>query len=146
MVAVEHQVLFSKLHEKRAEVIAELYKKLVEVEKEGKLFVSTKGRRLPDEPVPAVTKLYELYSFVDIHQIYLPKRLCDGLGKFVAAFNEPFAHALAFGDIESSDPTFLAQKQEGFKKSLEIFRSEIPAARKALEQEFRIILGDAEQA
>jgi len=28
MVAVEHQILFSKLHERRAEVIAELYKRL----------------------------------------------------------------------------------------------------------------------
>ena len=62
MVALEHQVRFSKLHEKRAEVIAELYKQLVEVEKEGKLFISTKGRRLPEEPVPAMTKLYELLT------------------------------------------------------------------------------------
>jgi len=30
MVAFEHQVRFSKLHETRAEVIADLYKRLVE--------------------------------------------------------------------------------------------------------------------
>jgi hypothetical protein len=42
-IAVEHQVRFSKLHERRAEVIADLYKSLVTVFWEGQRFVVTGG-------------------------------------------------------------------------------------------------------
>jgi hypothetical protein len=38
-IAVEHQVRFSKLHEKRAEVIADLYARLVDAERTGDHFV-----------------------------------------------------------------------------------------------------------
>jgi hypothetical protein len=39
LVAFEHQIRFSNLHSKRAEVIAEIYSQMVEVEQHGKRFV-----------------------------------------------------------------------------------------------------------
>src|SRR5437660_9069332 len=39
MVAYEHQIRFSNLHAKRAEVIAEIYCQMVEVEQHGQRFV-----------------------------------------------------------------------------------------------------------
>jgi hypothetical protein len=50
MVAVEHQVRFSNLHEKRAEVIAELYKRLVGAYWHGRSFVFTsENNRSPSQ-------------------------------------------------------------------------------------------------
>jgi len=43
ITALEHQVRFSKLRERRAEIIAELYRRLVEVDEEGRLFVRDTG-------------------------------------------------------------------------------------------------------
>lgn len=39
--ATEHHVRFSKLHEKRAEVIGEVYARLVDAQREGRRFVAT---------------------------------------------------------------------------------------------------------
>src|SRR5215469_2717812 len=41
MAALEHQVRFSKLHEKRADVIREVYERLVEVYEQSRIFVTT---------------------------------------------------------------------------------------------------------
>ena len=41
MLAMEHQVRFSKLHEKRAEVIGEVYKRLTDLNLHGERFVIT---------------------------------------------------------------------------------------------------------
>jgi hypothetical protein len=42
IVAIEHQVRFAKLHEKRAQVIADLYKQLVDLHRHGAFFVETR--------------------------------------------------------------------------------------------------------
>jgi hypothetical protein len=140
---LEHQVRFSKLHEKRAEVIAQIYRQLVETENEIKRFVLyQQGRRAPGEPIAADQKLRDFNIYVDTHRIYFPEEIYDLLVNFHLAVIEPLAHAVAFGDIESHDATFQMQKQEGFKHSREAFQSNIPAVRKALEHEFRLLLGD----
>ena len=77
--ALEHQVRFSKLHEKRAEVLADLYKLLVEAEREALHYTYRLGK-VPDdqkgqEP-QAVKKLREFDSFGDIYRIYLPQHVC----------------------------------------------------------------------
>ena len=41
MIATEHQVRFSKMHERRAEVIEDLYKKLTHLYLDGQRFVLT---------------------------------------------------------------------------------------------------------
>lgn len=53
-VAVEHQIWFSKLHEKRAEVIADLYKKLVAVERHAVHYIYQQGPEslCPAPPLP----------------------------------------------------------------------------------------------
>jgi len=138
-------VRFSKLHEKRADVIQIFYRLLVEAEKESRSFVVDKqGRRSQEQiaDVPAVAKLYELWSFADIHRIYLPASICSLLEAFNTALGEPLAHALSYGDIDCSDDTFRQEKQVGFMKAYDAFRQGIPAARKALEQEIRKMLGE----
>ena len=44
------------------------------------------------------------------------------------------------GDIENAPLPILMEKREGFKKALEAFHTDIPAARRELEREFRSIL------
>src|SRR5260370_12879491 len=83
IVATEHQVRFSKLHEKRAEVIGELYKKLTNVNLRGERFVIT----AENNPTPHKEKefadmreeLREVFIFVEQHRIYLPDSVCTFL-------------------------------------------------------------------
>lgn len=81
MSALEHQVRFSKLHERRAEVVAELYKLLLEAHSAGWNFILNNPRS-PNEEDRAREKFRELCNFIDINRIYLPTPICDLLDKF----------------------------------------------------------------
>jgi hypothetical protein len=146
MTALEHQVQFSKLHEKRAEVVAEIYKQLVALEREGKRLIIRqgifrKGSGTSEEVDAAEKMLYDLFSFVNVHKIYLPPQVDGLMDDFYQTLREPFAHASTFGDIQSDDPNILQQRRDGFIQANRAFQKEVPAARKALEQEFRLLLG-----
>ncbi|HEY1948989.1 MAG TPA: hypothetical protein VGG97_18420 [Bryobacteraceae bacterium] len=137
------QLRFSRLHEKRGKVIAEIYKRLVNVELEGKKFIYQLGRCPKDEDgnPRAIVAIREFESFVDQHRIYLSERVCELVGGFSALLKDPVVHALVYGDIERPNPQTLMESHQGFKKAFEMFASEIPAARRELEREFRQILG-----
>ena len=70
--AFEHQVRFSKLHEKRAEVIAQLYKYLAEttwaIEDFVQPFEGEPSRK--EKYDPTWNKIVECYRFLDQHRIY----------------------------------------------------------------------------
>ena len=87
LTTIEHQVRFSKLHEKRAEVITELYGYLVEALWEAESFLSLiewNGEPTKKEKhSEANKKLVELYRYFDKNRIYIPKEICSSLDSLV---------------------------------------------------------------
>ena len=85
--AIEHQVRFSRLHEKRATVIAELNSLLAEARWEAGSFLSV--MEFSGEPSKrekhntAMAKLVELSRYFDKHRIYLPSELAVPLEALV---------------------------------------------------------------
>ncbi len=143
---IEHQVRFSKLHEKRAEVIAKLYVILVESLWETESFVSPMefvGELSKNEKhVLARNKLADVYRYFDQHRIYLPDTLCDSLEKLI---QEIRTIVIEFGvwvpyDHEHLPTHAREQRQAVWEKSWKAIREEIPIARKQLETEFRGLL------
>jgi hypothetical protein len=146
MVAVEHQVRFSKLHEKRAEIIADLYGRLVDAERIGDHFVKVaawddeKGRESYEE---TNRNLLDLYYFVEKNGIYLPESVCELLTNFVLAIRSSAIGMHFYARVESTTPNqaFVEQRATVLKQAFESFQDKIPAARKALQSEFRTMLG-----
>jgi hypothetical protein len=147
IVATEHQVRYAKLHERRAEVIAELYGFLVEAHWASQTFVSVfdlAGEPPNDEKyAAAMNKAAEFYRFFDKNRIYLPPELCQTLEDFVRKIRKP---VIGFGVyVDKNDehlPDFARRdKLEAWIKASEYFDKEIPIARTALESELRTILG-----
>jgi len=145
--ALEHQVRFSKLHERRAEVIAELYGLLVEAHWASQSFISLaewSGEPSKQEKyVAAINKTAEFYRFFDKNRIYLPEALCRQLEQF---FRNIRSKVIEFGvyvthDTGHGPPHFTKEKMEVWIKAHEYFEKEIPGARAALEAELRGILG-----
>lgn len=146
MVAVEHQVRFSKLHEKRAEIIADLYARLVEAERIGDHFVkvdSWDDEKRRESYEATHQNLLELYYFVEKHSLYFPKPVCDLLTNFVADIrsNVIGMHVYARIDPTNIHQGLIEERVRIVKQAFESFQDQIPAARKALESEFRTILG-----
>ena len=143
MTAVEHQVRFSRLHGRRAEVIAELYKCLVDVFWAGQQFVLTgaspaeQGQREEYNKTIEIIRAFAL--FVDAHRIYLPEQICALLEEFL---DEMKRAVIPIGHYGGQTDKAHTQRHEAVMKAFQAFEKEIPAARKALESEFRTILGE----
>jgi len=149
IAATEHQVKFSRLHDKRAEVIAELYGLLVQAHWDAESFVSV--LEWSNEPtkeqkyVTAMNAIADFFRFFEKNKIYLPASLCELLEKFVRAMREK---VIGFGvyvryDDESMAPQTYQKKHEAWDAAWSYFDKEVPVAKAALEQELRNILGAA---
>jgi len=147
--AIEHQVKFSRLHEKRANVIAELYAHLVEMLWEAESFLSPMewaGEPKKDEKHrSAMTKVIEFYRFFDKHRIYLPEDVCQSLEKLLMDVR---SHVIHFGvyvkyhDSSINDRT-REDKSKAWTEGWDAIKNQVPFARQQLENEFRLLLGAA---
>lgn len=146
MAATEHRVMFSRLHERRAEVIEETYKRL------SKLFSSAQQFVLTSENNPANTghkmesarlrhELIEYSSFIQQNRIYLPTAVCELLFDHLHKVSQAVHIAGAYGGRVHSNPFLHERSMEAFTKAYEAFNSDIPKAQELLEAEFRKMLG-----
>ena len=144
--AIEHQVRFSQLHEKRATVIAELNSLIAEAMWEAENFLSIlefPGKpSKPEKYHTTMTKLVELSRYFDKHRIYLSSEVnipLEALVQKVRTLVIGFGVYLHWGDWELQDHT-REDKNKAWNKGWEAIRNEVPAVRHALENEFRAIL------
>jgi hypothetical protein len=145
LAAIEHEIQFSKLHEKRAEVVAEVYKLLVAATWQTESFASLmEWVGEPDKKQKyreAMDAITEYFRFFDQHRIYMPAELCDSLESFARKLRSP---TLRFGRYLRFDYPNDSINMEKFKVWTEAWESaqnEIPSLRSALETEFRKLLG-----
>ncbi|MGD0126668.1 MAG: hypothetical protein ABSF46_15005 [Terriglobia bacterium] len=143
LAATEHQVRFSKLHEKRAEVVAKLYALLVELQYAGQryVFVGAYEPKRDDEFSRTAAKVHEVFLFIEEHQIYLPDRVCTLLAEFVETVNKSVAGVQAYEKYTDGSANFRRERIQVLKGAAEAFEKRIPAVREALKDEFRTILG-----
>jgi hypothetical protein len=144
LTAVEHQVRFSNLHEKRAEVIADLYKRLVEAFWDSERFIFQIGHAQPEHQeayLATEKRLLDFYIFVETHQIYLPERICGLLANFIDVLRKAVIGVYVYGGIDYPNPQTLKERKETFMAAYEAFKNDLPVAKQALVDEFRKILG-----
>jgi hypothetical protein len=142
---IEHQVRFAKLHEKRAEVIAEVYERLVDAEQEGKRFVTVEGYPAgTDEEREArrqkarqrnQSTVYDLALFIEKRQIYLPTHVCASLKGHLDNMSNHVYGVGSYGTAEKQ-----MEQQQVFSAACKAFSQDLPATRRALEDEFRRML------
>ena len=146
---IEYQVKFSRLHEKRAAVIAELYGHLVEALWEAESFLSPMEwagePNKKEKHKTAVSRLVDLYRLFDKHRIYLPPELCASLDKLVVKVR---SHVINFGvyvdfDVETLNDHTHKEKEKAWNAGWDAIKNQIPLARQNLENEFRSLLGAA---
>ena len=145
MIAHEHQVRFSKLHDHRAEVITSLYALLVEAQWAGQSFVSEIQwvGELPKEQkyTIAMNKFTEFFRAFDKNRIFLPEAACQQLDEFLQGMRKRVIH---FGVYIQTDqhapPHVIKEKYEAWTNASKYFNTELPVARKTLETELRAML------
>lgn len=141
ITGLEHGVRFSKLHEKRAEVIAETYALLKELSfRVGDLvkIFELAGDSSRDERRNAAAKAHEnFHSYYTAKLIFFPRATASKLEEINIQFVKNF-----------NEFVFTVERSKGIDTTrnwIEIFNrvnDEIPVALKELESEFRKLLGD----
>ena len=143
---IEHQVRFSRLHEKRANVIADLNGLVVEALWAAEsLLAPMQWVGEPDQREKervAMNKLVELYRYFDKHRIYLPTELCGVVDKLVADVR---LHVIKFGTYLTWDDNTLQEhtrkeKHEVWMAGWDAIKNQVPTVRKQLEDSFRALL------
>ena len=150
LAAVEHQVRFTRLHEKRAEVLAEMYRLLVEATWAAEAFASPMeygGDKSKNEKyVDARNAIADYYRFFDVNRIYLPESLCERLSAFERRLRQPVIKFGTYVQIESPTERTFQQMNEAWDAAYQAVSEEIPSARVEIEAEFRKLLGSAPAA
>jgi hypothetical protein len=133
--AYEHQVTFSKLHEKRAEAVETLFSMLLDFTAAVQQFLSPINS-IPDQAKKDKThqQLSELSLYFVRHRIYLSKALCESIAKFIDAVATP---ARTFRIHTEGEPDNLDDWFNAWQK----VQKAVPRLKTELEDEFRRILG-----
>lgn len=144
---IEHQVVFSGLHQKRASVIADLNGLLAETlwEAEGVLS-PVRWAGAPSERElhrAAEVKLVEFFRYFDKHRIYLPAELCAVVESLVLQVRH---HVIGFGVYLTWDDAALQEhtrkeKSDALLAGYKLLKERVPEIRAKLENEFRSLLG-----
>ena len=139
--AFEHEVRFARLHQTQAEVIAELYGKLVDYHQAGQEFLYG-GAHVDAEKHRAFIKAHrDLQQFYERRRIYLPSDLCDRVSAFMFRLDREVTSKVILKD---SVPITIDDRRDyvnDLMKRWTFVTEEMPAVREALVQEFRAILG-----
>ena len=145
IVAMEHEVRFSKLHEKRAEVLAELYKLLVAATWETTTFSTPfQFGGEPDKKtqyVNAINAIAGYFRFFDQHRIWLPAELCAPLEAFARKLRSPTIEIGVYLSIPHPNEQTIKEQIEAYRKALDLVEKDIPNLRNAIDAEFRTLLG-----
>ena len=143
---VEEQIRFSKLHEKRADVIQNLYSRLVDFEGKMASFVN------PFQPAGALPIQKkkedagkagdEFVKYSSINKIYFSKELCEIIEDINKQFKRAWIDFTTFTVYEKSNRVLTSEeKHRNWIKAWDTVSKEIPKLREKLESEFREILG-----
>lgn len=150
LAAQERNVLFTKLHERRAEVIAQLYGFLVEAHWAAQDFASPMewaGEPTKQEKyTAAINKSAEFFRYFDKNRIYLPSALCTSLESFLRNMRSKVIGFGVYVRLDESGMTdeSIRKKMDAWIEASRYFDEEVPKAREALEAELRNIIGAGE--
>ncbi len=144
---MQHQIRFSKLHEKRAEAIANFYEQFTEAMWEAESFLSPfqmAGDRPPAEKhVEAMNKIVDVYRYFGKHKIYFPDETCASVDSVLGEVRRLVIELGVWVRYEDQAlPAHAAeQKFKTWIKNAETIKNDIPPTIKKLEDEFRNLLG-----
>jgi len=100
LVEFEHQIRFSKLHERRAEIIADLYSKAVELHRRASTFVRLYQSLDEDKNKENTKDLWkaadEFRNYFDKHRIYFNKDTCTTIDSFNEALSQASSNLIFF--------------------------------------------------
>ncbi len=149
-VVIEHQIRFSRLHEKRAGVIEQLYRRAYNLELSATRYTSTLGRGSGEDDGQEMyrrvrTELLAFDDYRERHRIYLSDDLDATLVNFSNSVREPIVTIGVYGDFGTESQETLRRYRETILAAVQAMTQQVPLVRAKLIKAFRAILsGEAD--
>jgi len=151
LATIEHQVRFSKLHDKRAQVIQDLYGKLVALDSVIhsvlKRFQRV-GEATPEEKIREYGRLHsELNEFFLPNRIFFGSETCRVIDALLFLSRDTYFDITTY-PVDPESPEYkcgqrdlLDERHEYWEKAREAFDTDIKNLKEQLETQFRAMLG-----
>lgn len=134
--AFQKQTTFARLHEKRADIIAELYAKLVAVHRA--MVIMVDQDEFDGKVSRKATKAGSAFHYYyDVHQIYFDKPLCE----LLESFDRNVVDALVVHYTNPTDGEEGQDRRARRKDALQQLVKQVAPIRKEIEGTFRKLLG-----
>jgi hypothetical protein len=143
--AFEHQTRFTKLHEQRAKIVAELYARLVKMQRSFVSMLNPLPVRSTDDSIMVRIKVAqesanEFLEYFDENQIFLDSEICSKLIQLGQEFREIY---LKFITVQlTSQDTASIDALNAWSNGIDRLNKEIPQLKEEIESRFREMLGD----
>lgn len=138
----EHEVRFARLHERRVDVVADLYIKLVRAERAFASWVhllQEAGEPSMEEKGSIAGDAFnDFRTFFLEHRIWLEEDLCD---RIALLDRELFTSFIDFTTYRRDDPNVHKEYMEKWMATWKKTQEDIPALRQRIERQFREMLG-----
>ena len=90
----------------------------------------------------AMNMLGEFFRFFDLHRIYIPENICSLIEEFIDKLRSPTIGLGIYFSIENPNEETLKEKMNIWHKAWNEAKEDVPVARREIEREFRVILGE----
>jgi hypothetical protein len=146
---LEYDIKFRSLHNRRAEIIAEMYEKLVDaISKAASFLRPFQGSGEPsqfDKYIEANNSIVAFFSYFDRRRIFLSEELCERISTIVDKIRDPVIDFSSYITNPGLSEETAKEKLETWRQAWNsVSKTEVPVARRELENEFRRILGSHE--
>ena len=147
LIAQHRQIVFSKLHEKRAEAISKTYELLTDAARLGSIYVSpidyAGDPEKPEKFQSFATAYNEFSNYFEKSRIYLPEATCSLIEKLLDEMRQPAIKMNVYMRHEQvQDNRVQRERLDAWSSAWKAFQEDVPAAKKALELDLRTLLGD----
>jgi deoxyribodipyrimidine photolyase len=136
----EHRVRFERLHDRRDEIIADLYCKLVEFHRGVDRFVDDalllEGAELEREKKELWRVVDDFRDYAEKHRIYFSEQLCEQLDKLYETADKPTSLLMQTAESEGKENLVIA-----WQEAKNVLSGNVTEIRGVIEKEFRELLG-----
>jgi len=142
----EHQTRFTLIHQKRAEVISELYARLAHAKARlGELVAIFQpgGQSLIDKRKVTAEAFNDANSYFHERRIFLPEEIAENVDAVLEAMRDAF---IEFDTAQMGNEEYKPDSTGLWKESFYKVRDKLPPLMKTMEKQFRIEIGAIESS
>lgn len=149
LVELEHQVRFSQLHERKVNIISQMYSRLVKLHRAATTFVKyyqSVGEQEKKDYLQQLRDAADSHDeYFDKHRIFFREELCSKIDDFNGNLSEACSKLAFFFEEAKVIEVSEEQLWEAWNRAMESMKKEIPVIKQLLEQSFREELGVLEK-